>query len=278
MAKCGVPLGVSWRSIIIAGEEKTTSMTTLIVDLLAQTQERAATATLVDVCIGVHWTLVTLEIAGAIRAGLASTLSGSGEGHTHGTRAPISDAGQLLAWPIPELAALVQSDSLLEASVGMATVNALLEVDMSLCREINAADIIAERGAGQKVAVVGHFPFVSQLRAVADTLWVLELTPGPDDLPAARASELLPQADVVALTGTSLLNKTFDELIALCRDDAFVVVLGATTPLSPLFFRYGVNAVSGTIIEDWRKGRVAVSQGATFRQLPGRRMLTLMQP
>jgi uncharacterized protein len=253
-------------------------MTALITDLLAQLHERAHNATPVDVCIGAHWTLVTLDLAGSLRAGLASTLGGGSEGHTTRTAPPVAKAGRLLASRAEDLAALAQSDSLLEASVGMATLNALLEVDPSQCLEINAAHIIAERSAGRKVAVVGHFPFVSQLREVAATLWVLELNPGPYDRPAAEAPSLLPQADVVALTGTSLLNKTFDELIALCRADTFVMVLGATTPLSPVFFNYGVDAVSGTVVVDIQRTKLAVSQGATFRQLPGKRLLTLLAP
>jgi uncharacterized protein len=252
-------------------------MTALITELLNQLQARATLATPVDVCVGVHWTLVTLEIAGSLHAGLSSTLVGGAESPTHRAGSPALNAGQLLAWPAWELAALAQSDSLLEAGVGMATLNALLEVELPRCLDINAADIIADRGAGQKVALVGHFPFVSRLREVAATLWVLELNPGPGDRLAAEAPELLPQADIVALTGTTLLNKTFDDLIALCRDDAFVMVLGATTPLSPVLFGYGVDAVSGTLIVDIPQAKLAVSQGATFRQIRGKRLLTMLR-
>jgi uncharacterized protein len=253
-------------------------MTTPISDLLEQIQERAAAAVPVDVCVGVHWTLVTVEISGVLHAGLASTLGTGGDGHAHRTGAPVMNAGRLLDTRAQELAALANSDSLLEASVGIATLNALLEVDAPRCLEMNAADLIAERGARRCIAVVGHFPFVSRLREVAEIVWVLELSPGDGDRPAAEAPQLLPQADVVALTGTSLLNKTFDGLMALCRPDAFVVVLGATTPLSPVFFRYGVSAVSGTMVTDISRARLAVSQGATYRQIPGKRLLTMLAP
>ncbi len=167
--------------------------------------------------------------------------------------------------------------SVLEAGVGLAAINALLDVDETACVELNAADVIAERGAGKKVAVVGHFPFVPRLREVAGTLWVLELNPGTGDLPAEEASQVLPESDVVAMTGTSLLNGTFDGLIDLCRPDAYVVVLGATTPLSSALFAVGVDAVSGTRIVDPAKALTAVSQGATFRQIPGKRLLTLFR-
>jgi uncharacterized protein (DUF4213/DUF364 family) len=132
------------------------------------------------------------------------------------------------------------------------------------------------------VEIVGHFPFVERVRQAAAECWVLELHPRPGDLSAERAAEVLPQADVVALTGTSLINHTFDELIALCRRDAgnrkaYVVLLGASAPLSPVLFEYGVDAVSGTRVVDVPAVLRAASQGATFRQIPGKRLLTLMK-
>ena len=138
---------------------------------------------------------------------------------------------------------------------------------------------MAERGRGRKVAVVGHFPFVERVRQAADECWVLELDPRPGDVPAERAAELLPQADVVALTGTSLINHTFGDLIALCRPDAFVLLLGASAPLTPVLFDAGVSAVSGTRVIDPERVLQAVGQGATFRQIKrggGVRLLTIM--
>lgn len=230
----------------------------------------------VDVRIGGHWTAVAVELGGQVRGGLSSTLGGSDE-HHYRPGPPVKDAGRLLSYSAAQLAALVHSESLPETSVGFATINALLDVDVDACVEVNAADVIAERGAGRNVAVVGHFPFIPHLRNIAKTLWVLELRPREDDLPASMAAEVLPQADVVALTGTSLLNHTFEDLIGLCRPDAFVVMLGGTTPLSPVLFETGVDAVAGTLLTDPAAALLAVSQGATFPQIPGKRLLTLFR-
>jgi len=90
-----------------------------------------------------------------------------------------------------------------------------------------------------------------------------------------RKSSVIPQADVVAITGTALINHTFGELVSLCRPDAYVIVLGGSTPLSPVLFHYGVHAVSGTRVVDIPAVLQAVSQGATFRQIPGKRLLTM---
>lgn len=246
--------------------------------LLEQVAENARRARPLDIHIGMHWTLVSIELGGGSRAGMSSTLhGGENDDHHHGKRPPVRDAGRLLEYSVADLVGLAQSESLLEASVGLATLNALLDVDVEACVEINAADVIAEQGAGKRVAIIGHFPFIPRIREIAGTLWVLELNPREGDIPAARAPELLPQADVVALTGTSLLNHTFDELIVLCHPESYVVVLGGTTPLSPLLFESGVDAISGTHIVNPAAARLSISQGATFRQIRGKQLLTMFR-
>jgi len=248
----------------------------IIDQLLAQIAANAHAAQLLDVRIGGHWTAVVVELAGQMRGGLSSSLGDSDERHPR-QGPPIKDAGRLQTYTVTQLAALARSESLAEASVGFATINALLDVDVEACVEINAVNVIAERGRGRDVAVVGHFPFVPRLRPLVRNLWVLELRPREGDLPARMATDILPQADVVALTGTSLLNHTFEDLIALCRRDAFVVILGGTTPLSTTLFETGVDAVAGTLLTDPAAALLAVSQGATFPQIPGKRLLTMFK-
>jgi|GEM_PF-35295 len=225
-----------------------------------------------DVRVSTHWTAVVVDTSAGTRAGLASTqLVHDLE---HGQPA-VREAGRLIGKPAADVAALARSDSPTERSIGFAAINALLEVDETACVDRNAEDLILERGAGRKVAIVGHFPFVPKVREVAEVCWVLELSPGPDDLPADMAPEIIPQADVVAITGMALVNGTFEALAALTRPDAFVVVLGASTPLSPILFDYGVDAISSTVITDIPLALTAVSQGANFRQIQGKRLLTM---
>lgn len=176
-----------------------------------------------------------------------------------------------------ELAALARSYQPMEAAIGMAAINALLPRQEEQWLDLNAAEVITRRGAGKRVALVGHFPFVSQLQEQVDTLWVLEQHPAGDDLPAAAATKIIPRADLVAITGTALLNHTFERLLALCRSGALVLVLGPSTPLSPVMFDYGVHFLSGAVVEDVESVLRAVSQGANFRQLhrQGVRLVTI---
>lgn len=244
----------------------------LINDLLATLKTDAPVR---DVRVGAFWTAAVVEKSvEGLRCGLASTSSGD-KGRHHGTPL-VRQAGGLLERSALELAALARSESRMERAIGLATVNALLPRDERAWVELNAEHVIRERGAGKNVVVVGHFPFVGRLRSQVGRLSVLELRPvGPADLPADRAPEVVPQADVVAITSTTLINDTFDGLISLCRSDAFVLMLGPTTPLSAVLFDYGVDVISGTLVDEVDLVLRGVSQGATFRQIRGKRLVTM---
>jgi uncharacterized protein (DUF4213/DUF364 family) len=190
----------------------------------------------------------------------------------------VKEPGFLLDKTPKDLAQMVYSDSLLEAAIGMATINSLLEVDPHSCTELNAAEVILKKGEGKRVAIVGHFPFLPRVREKANTLWVIEKNPREGDLSETDADRFIPQADVVALTGTSLTNHTLPRLLELCKPGAFVIMLGDTVPLSPVLFDYGVHALSGTRVVDADLALKCVSQGANFRQIKGTKRLTMTKP
>lgn len=189
----------------------------------------------------------------------------------------VREAGFLLDKTPSDLAQMVYSDSLLEAAIGMATINSLLEVDLHSCTELNAAAVILEKGEGKRVAIVGHFPFLPRVREKAKALWVIEKNPREGDLNETEADRFIPQADLVAITGTSLTNHTLSHLLELCNPGAFVIMLGDTVPLSPVLFDYGVHALSGTRVIDADLALKSVSQGANFRQIKGTKKLTMVK-
>jgi len=190
----------------------------------------------------------------------------------------VKEPGFLLDKTTEALARMAYSESLLEAAIGMATINSLVEEDEESCMELNAADLILQKGEGRRVAVVGHFPFLHRVRERASVLWVIEKNPREGDFLEAEGNRFLPQADVVAVTGTSLTNHTLEHLLELCDPKAFVIMLGDTVPLSPMLFDYGVHALSGTRVNDVDLALRCVSQGANFRQIKGVRKLTMMKP
>jgi uncharacterized protein (DUF4213/DUF364 family) len=73
--------------------------------------------------------------------------------------------------------------------------------------------------------------------------------------------------DVVAITGMTLLNQTLEGLLKLCSPKAYVILLGPSTPLSPVLFNYGVDIISGSIVEKIDPVLQVISQGGNFRQV-----------
>jgi uncharacterized protein (DUF4213/DUF364 family) len=217
-----------------------------------------------DVRLGLHWTVVVVETGGVLRCGLAATLF-TPHGHDQGPDIP--GAGHLDYSSGRELAELALSTHPTQASVGVATINALLPRQTHLWSEDNAEAVIARQGNGKRVVMVGRFPFVPRLRQRVGELQVLEQDPGPDDLPAEMAAEILPGADVVAITGMTLINHTLEGLLGLCPAEAFVILLGPSTPLTPLLFEYGVDILSGAVVTAIEPVQRIISQGGNFRQV-----------
>jgi len=187
----------------------------------------------------------------------------------------VKEPGHLIEKSALELARMAYSESILEAAIGMATINSLLDIDVERCQDLNARDLIAEKGEGKRIAIVGHFPFIPLLREHARELWVIEKNPQEGDFTEAEADNLIPQADIVGITGTAFTNHTLEHLLKLCTPRAYIVILGDTTPLSPILFDYGVDAISGTKVVNVERALRCVSEGANFRQIKGTQRLTM---
>ena len=198
------------------------------------------------------------------RLGLAYTFPRVQHGQIEGQERPrrLSEMGAL------DLARLARSEDRVDAAVGLAAINSLLDPDPAVLQVGNALELILRHGSGKKVTVVGHFPFVERLREQVDELFVLELYPQQDDLPSDEAPQVIPQSDVVAITGTTLINHTLEGLLELARDK-LVIVLGPTTPITPVLFDHGVDYVCGSLVDDPEAAMCCVSEGVSFRYMEG---------
>jgi uncharacterized protein (DUF4213/DUF364 family) len=217
-----------------------------------------------EVIIGLHWTAVVTDINEVRSCGLATTYS---EPHDHHKIPDVPDAGKLEAGNSLVLAASAKSEFPIMRSVGIAAVNSLLVPDDQNLLEQNAEQAIVTHGEGKNVVLVGRFPFVSRLKKTIGNITILEMNPHSDEVPATAAQDVIPAADVVAITGMSLINRTFEGLLNLCSPDAFVIVLGPSAPLSPVLFDYGVDLICGSLVTKIAPVLKAVRQGANFRQV-----------
>jgi len=234
-------------------------------DLIRSLKETDAPVQSVHACV--FWTAVVSR-----HCGLSSTFREEGPTHERGVR----EVGHLTQKTGLELAEFAKSESLLEASIGMAAINSLVEIDDSRCIEKNAFELLVERGKGKRVGVVGHFPWIPKLKEKVEHLWVLEKRLREGDLPASEANRILPQCDAVGITGTSFINHTLEGLLSLCKN-AYVVLIGPTSPLSPILFDHGIDAICGTQVIESDNLIRCISEGATFREVQGVRLLTLVR-
>lgn len=217
-----------------------------------------------EASLGLYWTAVVAETRSGRRCGLASTQPAP---HGHHGEFGVPQAGQLEELPGREVAGWLSSDSPLLRCLGLAALNAVLPPLPGGCTEENASQLLARLGRQRTVALIGHFPFVEALRPQVKTLWVLEKNPQPGDLPAERAAEILPQAQVVAITGMTLANHSLPELLSHCAPEAEILLLGPSTPLSTRLAEFGITWVGGAVVENIDPVLRGVRQGATFRQL-----------
>lgn len=225
-------------------------------------------ATVEEVTKGIFWTAVVSRYCG-----LSSTM----------LRDCAADDNQDLYQEKPytemmasELAQYALLPDISRASIGLAAINSLIEADESKCVEMNASDILIKYGKDKNVSVIGHFPFTEELRKSAKSLWVIEKWLRPGDCPEDDAQKYLPKSDVIAISSTTLINHTLENLLGYCSKKSIKMLLGPTTPFSEVLFDYGIDFISGSRVLDTKTALKSIRQGANFRQLKRTGAIRLM--
>lgn len=157
-------------------------------------------------------------------------------------------AGHLKGRPVGEFLADLWEDLGNCRALGIAVINALAETAWRRrpapgWKMITGVDALKAAGLRPEEKMVMVGAFVSYIRALKthhEKLAVLELTTAPflpDELrfyiAADKAPEVVPTADVLLMTGSTIVNDTMDDLLALARPDARVMVVGPSTPMLP---------------------------------------------
>jgi len=206
-----------------------------------------AELTVVHVDVGKQWVRVT-NSAGS--TGIAWALATE-------SRPRRMNPEALVDAPLPEVAGLIRGWNLAECSLGQAAINSWYSNPDTAAANgfvptgqgvtwVQAFDPYADRVAGKKVAVIGHFPFAEAALEDAGEFYCLERNVQEGDYPDSACEYLLPQCDYVFISGSAFVNKTAPRLLELSRH-AHSVLIGPSTPLSPLLFDYDVDTVTGFI-------------------------------
>ena len=88
------------------------------------------------------------------------------------------------------------------------------------------------------------FPYIEKQLGGKCELSILEREPEGDDYLDSACEYLLPEQDFVFITGMTLTNKTLPRLLTL-TEHAKTILVGPTSPITPLLFGYGVDSIAG---------------------------------
>ncbi len=191
---------------------------------------------------GARWSMV--ETADSL--GLGMDTPGS-------TIAPMYPDG-LLGLPLSEAAKAAASWNLEEASFGLAAANAFYNTPerMQALGTYLPFEKYYTEGLdlrGRTVGIIGHMHGPPGLRDAAKAVYVLERAPQEGDYPDAACDWILPQCDLVLITGSSLINKTLPHLLELCQH-AITVLTGPSVPMCPALLDCGIDRLAGLVVTD----------------------------
>ncbi len=108
---------------------------------------------------------------------------------------------------------------------------------------------------GDTVGMIGYIPPVAKkLTTIADQVIIFDKglsshggEGAAQAYPMELQSELLPECDLMIITGTTLINSTLDQLLDWCKKAREIVLVGASTPMiEEAFHGTGVTALAGS--------------------------------
>lgn len=225
---------------------------------------------------GEHCRLV--RVVGGRRFLLAEVASPGGE--RSGALVSARTAGAFV-WPgsAADAAALAESADPVRAAVGLATINAVLNRTFASAESQDGVDWLLEAGRGRHVAFVGRFPFIEdEVGPAAARTSVFELEPRKGEFGAADMPAVLPTADVIAVTATTILNRTLDRILRYRGSHSQVLLLGPSTPLTTSLFPLGVHRLAGVVVRDVERVALDVEAGVSFRAVGGTARVTVAAP
>lgn len=182
-------------------------------------------------------------------------------------------SGSLTGKSVTELAAWILEWNPYQATVAMAAINSCIN-----SRPLPDSVVVENPGEhanlavfehflpqlrNKKVVVIGHYPGIERYQNQMQ-LSVLEKQPAAADLPDSACEFLLPSADWVFLTASSIPNKTFPRLAELASN-AKTVLMGPTVPWLPQLHEFGVDYLAGVEITDPEALYQTASQGGGVR-------------
>jgi uncharacterized protein (DUF4213/DUF364 family) len=167
-------------------------------------------------------------------------------------------AGTLQNKPLTELTSWIIDWDFFKATVGLSAINSSLnhlpplpgirlEPDSGKAN-LAVFDYFFPKIKDSNIVVIGHYPGIECYYSQYN-IKVIERQPVGKDYPDSAAEFLIPEADWVFITATSLANKTFPRLIELATH-AKTVLMGPSTPWLTELSEFGIDYLVGVDVVD----------------------------
>ncbi len=160
---------------------------------------------------------------------------------------------------IDKISSLMKSKNILDRILAVAVLNAVSQyliwnVDKLEAEKVNLIDKVCEVVDGsEKVVVIGNMiPLVRKIKGIAREVLVFERNPNyrTQALPDCLEFEFIEDADILIMTGATLVNGTFDAINKLSNPKLKIIV-GPTAQAHPdIFKELGINLVCSLKVVD----------------------------
>jgi uncharacterized protein (DUF4213/DUF364 family) len=184
-------------------------------------------------------------------------------------------SGTLRGRSVLEVAQWISSWHPIEAAVAMAAINSSLNhhnplqaqatpiVPQGVPANLSVFEHFLPQLKGKKVAVVGRYPGLDRYQDCCE-MTVLERRPQAGDLPDQACEYVLPEAEWVFMSATTISNKTFPRLAELAKDSQ-LVLMGPTVPWLSELVEFGVDYLAGVVVRDEERLKQTVAEGGGTR-------------
>jgi uncharacterized protein (DUF4213/DUF364 family) len=211
-----------------------------------------------DINIGLVWTLCKANnnIGLAMSPNIATRL--------------LPWSGTLIGKSLGELSNWIIDWESYKSTVAMAAINCSINARQQLVggTVLNAGNLAVfeyflPQLIGKKVVIIGRYPHLEKYQEQLD-LSVIERQPQGNDYPDSACEYLLPNADWVFITASSITNKTFPRLAQL-SSNAKTVLMGPTLPWLAEFKEFGIDYLAGVDITNSSQLLETIAQGGGVR-------------
>jgi len=203
---------------------------------------------------------ISIRWIAAITKKLGISITYDNEKHMTG----IEDAGYFKGKKAFELLEYLKTFDTLKVGIGLATLNSLIKIPEKY-EQFNVFDYLLEKGRNKKILFIGHFEDIEKLKGIAKEIVIIERKPKEGDYLDTFQEYLIPEADIVAITGSTFANKSIKRILELSKDK-YTIVFGPSTPLSEVLFDYGVDMIGGIVVKDDNKVFDIISQGGSLEK------------